>query len=238
MTQTLQALDATLARFVTFLPVLFAALIVLIVGWIVAIILGRLADLALERLGFDSLIRRGKVHEKLMEHGSEYDPSRIVGAIVFWAVLITTFMISADILGLTAVTVLLTRLVAFLPFVAVAVIALVVAVALAQIAYDAIIALIGDRVEGARAIAQAAKWGIIAFGIFVALSQLQIAPVIVNGLFLAFVGSIALAFAISFGWGNIELAKEITDNWYRRTATQAESNKPEEGEEKGKRPAA
>jgi uncharacterized protein YhhL (DUF1145 family) len=238
MEQTIQALDATFARFVAFLPTLLGALVVLIVGWIVAILLGRLADTILERLGFDSLIHRGKVHETLQEHGSSYDPSRIVGAIVFWAALITTFLLTANILGLTGISELLTGLVAFLPYVAVAAIALVVAVALAQIAYDAIIALIGDRVEGAQAIASAAKWGIIAFGIFMALSQLQIAPVIVNGLFLAFVGAIALAFAISFGWGNIELAKEITEHWYRKTTEQAKTDKPESGEEKGKRPAA
>lgn len=238
MDQTLLALDETFARFVAFLPSLFAAIVVLIVGWIIAIILGRLTDAVLERLGFDNLIHRGKVHETLQEQGSQYDPSKIVGAIVFWAALITTFLLTADILGLTGISILLTRLVAFLPFVAIAVIALVVAVALAQIAYDAIIALIGDRVEGSVAIAKAAKWGIIAFGIFVALSQLQIAPVIVNGLFLALVGSIALAFAISFGWGNIELAKELTNNWYRRTAEQVQTDEPREGENKDEQSAA
>ena len=238
MEQTLQVLDGIFAGFLDFLPSLIGATFVLVIGWGIAILLGRLTNAFLERLGFDSLIHRGKVHETLGEHGGHYDPSRIVGAIVFWAVLITTFMLTADILGLTGISTVLAGLVAFLPFVAIAIIALVVTVALAQIAYDAIIALIGDRVEGAVAIASAAKWGIIAFGVFVALSQLQIAPIIVNGLFLAFVGAIALAFAISFGWGNIELAKEITENWYRRTAEQTRATKPQEGEDKEKRPAA
>ncbi len=232
MEQTLQVLDGIFAGFLAFLPSLIGATIILVVGWGIAILLGRLANAILERLGFDNLIYRGKVHETLGKHGGHYDPSRIVGAIVFWAVLITTFMLTADILGLTGISEVLAGVVAFLPFVAIAIIALVVTVALAQIAYEAIIALIGDRVDGAGAIASAAKWGIIAFGIFVALSQLQIAPVIVNGLFLAFVGAIALAFAISFGWGNIDLAKEITESWYHRTAEQARETKPKESEEK------
>lgn len=238
MEQTLQVLDGIFAGFLAFLPSLIGATLVLVIGWGVAILLGRLTNAILERLGFDSLIHRGRVHETLGEHGGHYDPSRIVGTIVFWAVLITAFMLTADVLGLTGVSVALGGVVAFLPFVAIAIIALVVTVALAQIAHDAIITLLGERVEGAHAIASAAKWGIIAFGIFVALSQLQIAPVIVNGLFLAFVGAVAVAFAISFGWGNIELAREITNNWYRRTAEQAKQTKPQKDENKEDRPAA
>lgn len=232
MIQTFQALDAMFAGFVGFLPTLLGATVVLVVGWVVSILLGRGTDALLERVGFDALISRGRVQDTLMEHGGQFDPSHIVGTIVYWAALITTFLLTANILGLTAVSDLLIRLVAFLPFVAIAVIALFVAVAFGQIAYDAIMALIGDRVEGATAIASAAKWGIIAFGIFVALSQLQIAPVIVNGLFLALVGAIALAFAVSFGWGNIELAREITEKWYRRTSAEVSSKKP--GETEGK----
>lgn len=239
MNQIADSFDATFSNFIGFLPTLAAAIVVLIAGWIVAWLLGSLTDSVLERLGFDNLVQRGKVKETFRDHGSHYDPSRIVGAIVFWAALITTFLLTADILGLTAISTLLTGLVAFLPFVAVAVIALVVAVALAQIAYDAIIALIGDRVEGAVAIASAAKWGIIAFGIFVALSHLRIAPVVVNGVFLVFISAIGLAFAISFGWGNIELAREITGNWYHRTMRQPESSSSSRDEqEKGDRPAA
>ena len=241
MEQTLQVLDGIFAGFLAFLPSLIGATLVLVIGWGVAILLGRLTNAILERLGFDRLIHRGRVHETLGEHGGHYDPSRIVGTIVFWAVLITAFMLTADVLGLTGVSVALGGVVAFLPFVAIAIIALVVTVALAQIAHDAIITLLGERVEGAHAIASAAKWGSIAFGIFVALSQLQIAPVIVNGLFLAFVGAVAVAFAISFGWGNIELAREITNNWYRRTSEQAKQTKqtkPQKDENKEDRPAA
>lgn len=211
-----RSLQTTLVGIAAFLPNLLGAIAVLIVGWILAAVLARISNAVLERLGFDNLIERGRVRETMVEHGSEYDPSRIVGTVVFWSVLVTTFLLAADILGLKAVSVLLTRLIAFMPFVAVAVIAVVVAVALAQIAYDAIVALIGERVEGSHTIAAAAKWGIIVFGVFIALSQLQIAPAIVNGLFLAVVGGLALAFAISFGLGNVDLAKDVTRDWHNR----------------------
>ncbi len=200
----------------SFLPTLIVALVVLIVGWIIAALLARLTRAILKRVGFDALIERGRVKETLALQESRFDPSRIIGTIVFWVVLVTTFLATANILGLTALSVLLTRLIVFLPVLAIAVIVLVIAVALAQIAYEAIIALLGDRNDSATAIASIAKWGIIVAGVFIALSHLRIAPVIINGLFLALVGGLAIAFAISFGLGNIDLAKEITGNWYHR----------------------
>jgi hypothetical protein len=232
MEQLIQGLETTWARIVAFLPNLLGAIAILIVGWIIAIVLAKVTNGLLERVGFDKVVQRGRLQESMGDHGSRFDPSRIVGAIVFWAVLITTILLAANALGLEAVSTLLISLVAFLPLVAVAVIAVVVAVALGEIASDALIALMGDRVEGAETIATVTKWAIIAFGIFIALSQLQIAPAIVNGLFLAVVGSLALAFAISFGLGNVELARRLTGDWYNRASGEAEKM------DQKKRPAA
>jgi hypothetical protein len=232
MEQLIQGLETTWARIVAFLPNLLGAIAILIVGWIIAIVLAKVTNSLLERVGFDKVVQRGRLQESMGDHGSRFDPSRIVGAIVFWAVLITTILLAANALGLEAVSTLLISLVAFLPLVAVAVIAVVVAVALGEIASDALIALMGDRVEGAETIATVTKWAIIAFGIFIALSQLQIAPAIVNGLFLAVVGSLALAFAISFGLGNVELARRLTGDWYNRASGEAEKM------DQKKRPAA
>jgi hypothetical protein len=222
MEQIINALANTLTSIVAFLPNLLGAVVILIVGWIIAIVLARVTNGLLERVGFDRLVQRGPLKESAIDHGGKFDPSRIVGSIVFWAVLITTILLAANALGLTAISTLLVSLVAFLPLVAVAVIAIVVAVALGEIAYDALIALMGERVEGSETIAAVSKWAIIGFGVFVALSQLQIAPAIVNGLFLGLVGALALAFAISFGLGNVELARKVTGDWYNRAWGKAE----------------
>lgn len=228
MQQIVDTLSRTLAGIIAFLPNLLGAILILIVGWIVAAVLRNLTDRVLESVGFDNLVQRGKVRERMEHTGRAFDPSQIVASIVYWAVLITTFLLAANALGLAAISELLTRLVVFLPLVLVAIVVVVVAVAIAEIAFEAIMASIGDRVEGASVIANVARWSIIAFGIFAALSQLQIASSIVNALFFAIIGAISVAFAISFGLGNVDLAKEVTRNWYNRAQGKVEKAKEEE----------
>lgn len=228
MQQILDTLSGILASIVAFVPNLLAAVVILIVGWLIAVVLRNLTDRALESVGFDNLIQRGKVRERMEQTGQSFDPSSIVASIVYWAVLITTFLLAANALGLTAISELLTRLVVFLPLVLVAIVVVAIAVAIAEIAYEGIMASIGERVEGASVIASVARWAIIAFGIFAALSQLQVAPAIVNTLFIAIIGSVAVAFAISFGLGNVELARDVTRNWYNKTRGKVEEAKDEE----------
>lgn len=217
MEQIIRTLTGTFTQIAAFLPNLLGAIIILIVGWAIAWALRKATDGALERIGFDNLIQRGRVKERMEQTGQLFDPSQIVGNIVYWAILITTFLLAANALGLAAISELLTRLVIFLPLVLVAIVVVIVAVAIAEIAYEAIMASVGARIEGGEVIAQIAKWSIIAFGVFAALSQLRVAPIIVSTVFIAIIGAVSVALAIAFGLGNVELAKEISRNWYEKT---------------------
>ena len=62
-------------------------------------------------------------------------------------------------------------------------------------------------------IARVAVWG---FAIVIAVNQIGVATTIVNTLFMAMVGSVAVAFALAFGLGGRETAAEIVRNWYAR----------------------
>lgn len=233
MEQIINTLTDTFAQIVAFLPNLLGTIIILIIGWVVAWVLRKATNSALERVGFDNLIQRGRVKEKMQQTGQFFDPSQIVANIVYWAILITTFLLAANALGLAAISELLTRLVIFLPLVLVAIVVVVVAVAIGEIAYEAIMASVAPRIEGGEVIARIAKWSIIAFGVFAALSQLRVAPTIVSTVFIAIVGAVSIAFAIAFGLGNVELAKELTKSWYEKT----QKRRMEEAERRH-RPAA
>ena len=56
----------------------------------------------------------------------------------------------------------------------------------------------------------------LAFAVIIALNQLQIGAEIVNTLFMAVVGMIALATALAFGLGGREVAGRILEGWYAR----------------------
>jgi hypothetical protein len=55
---------------------------------------------------------------------------------------------------------------------------------------------------------------VVVLAIFMALQQLGIASDIVTTAFAIVFGAVALAFALSFGLGNRDLAAEVTREWY------------------------
>jgi hypothetical protein len=64
-------------------------------------------------------------------------------------------------------------------------------------------------------LANIARYAIIGFAALIALEQLQIAPSLLNILFTAIVGAVALAFALAFGLGG----REAAQRWLARGET-------------------
>jgi hypothetical protein len=64
-------------------------------------------------------------------------------------------------------------------------------------------------------LATIAKVAVWAFAIVIAVNQIGIATTIVNTLFMATVGAVAVAFALAFGLGGRETAAQIVQGWYQ-----------------------
>jgi hypothetical protein len=74
--------------------------------------------------------------------------------------------------------------------------------------------------------ASIARYAIIGFAALIALEQLQIAPALLNILFTAIVGALALAFALAFGLGGRETAQRLlsrTETTVNNTASQMQA---------------
>jgi hypothetical protein len=67
-------------------------------------------------------------------------------------------------------------------------------------------------------IARVAVW---AFAIVVAVNQIGVAATLVNTLFMAVVGALALATGLAFGLGGRETAAQIVRGWYERGQAEA-----------------
>ncbi|MCU1386635.1 MAG: small-conductance mechanosensitive ion channel [Acidobacteria bacterium] len=202
-----QALVDTGMTLIAFLPNVIIALVVFVLGWAFGSVLGRAVchlialtriDNALHRAGFDKLSEKA---------GIKISIASFLGSLVKWLVVVAFTIASAEILGLSQVTQTLRDILAYIPQVIIAAIILVIA------------ALLGDFVSrliehGTRGIgvkghfaAQVAKWSIIIVGgIFPALTQLKIAPGLVEVLFTGIVFALSLALGLAFGLGGREAA--------------------------------
>jgi len=63
---------------------------------------------------------------------------------------------------------------------------------------------------------------VLGFAVLIALNQLQIGAAIVNTLFMALVGALALAAALAFGLGGRDVAARILEDWYAHRRAVAE----------------
>ncbi|MDQ3571036.1 MAG: hypothetical protein M3396_10560 [Actinomycetota bacterium] len=184
-----------------FVPKLFAFLVILVIGWFVAKAIAKLINGILERVGFDQAVERGGV-KKALER-SKYDASDVLGKIVYYAVLLLVLQMAFGVFGTNLVSALIAGVIAFLPKVFAAIIIVIVAAAIAAAAKEIVQTALGGLSYG-KALAGVASAAIMATGLFAALSQLQIAPAIVNGLFYALLAIVAGSAVIAIGGGGIQ----------------------------------
>lgn len=199
------------------IPRLIAFGLILLVGWIVAGLLGKAVAGLLKAIKFNELAQRAGITQFVQNMGVKADPATLLGQIVMWFIRLLALVIAFDALGLPAVSKIIQQFLTWLPNLVVAMVILVIAGLLAN--------AVGDLVRGATTsagfsnpnllatIARAAVWG---FGIIVAVNQIGVASTLVNTLFMGLVGALALALGLAFGLGGRETAGEIVQGWYEQ----------------------
>lgn len=201
---------AGLATFYAFLPSLIGALLILVVGWVVASLLYALTDKLLDAVRFDALMARTGVDEAINRSGVRIDPSNLVATLVKWTVLLVAFMMAADALNLTQLSLGISAILGYIPNVVAAVAILGLGIILAG--------FVGQLVRGAAAtaglrtadiMADLSYWAITIFAALGAIGQLNIAPTLVQTLYTAVIAAVALAAALAFGLGMREQARDV-----------------------------
>jgi hypothetical protein len=197
-------------RFINFVPTLIGALLVFLLGLIVASILGKVVERIIRVIRIDQAVEHINITEKLKEHGINITVSAFFGKLVQWFLVLVFLMAATDILGLNQVTNFLNNIITYLPNVIVATIILTIAFLLGNLVY--VIVRSSTRAAGvmsATLLATMIKWAIVIFGILAALIQLGIAVSLVNTIFIGLIATISLAAGLAFGLGGREEAALI-----------------------------
>lgn len=216
----LQSLQTGFNQFVSYLPQLLGALIVLLVGYVIAKILYKAVTKLLQKAKLDQRLTEnqgGRFVEKVSPGGS---PAALVGSVVFWVVMLFVISSAIGTLGIPAVTNFMNQVLAYLPNVIAALLIFIVAAAVAGAVGGLVHRTMGDTPTGkiVRAAVPAIVMGI---AVFMILTQLGIAPVIVTITYVALVGSTALAAALAFGLGGRDAAAELVNSGYRKAQEQS-----------------
>jgi len=207
---TVQALQDLWEGFLNFIPVLIGAIIVFVIGWFFAVLIGKIVTEILKKLKFNQIFEKGNWKAALEKAEIKVDAAGFIGAIVKWVLVIVVLQIAVGILGWTDFAVLLDKVIAYLPNVVVAALIFVVAVIVADILQKLVVAAAeGAKFTYTRFAGAIVKWAIWIFAILAILRQLVIAPVLVETLFSAIVYGVVAVFVIAFGLGGKDVAAEM-----------------------------
>lgn len=191
-----------------FLPQLFVALLVLILGWIIGAMLGRVVHNLFVKLRIGEALDRAGADNLVKKAGYHFKPAQFTGYLVKWFIILAFSIVAFDILGLQEVTVFMREVVlGYLPQVFVAVLILFATVIIANLASKALEAAL--RTGGTKNPAffgKVAYYLVIAFGVMAVLNQLSIADELVETLFTGIVFALSLAIGLAFGLGGKEAA--------------------------------
>ncbi len=207
---TINALQNLWEGFIDFIPELIGALIVLIIGWLIASWIGKLVAEILKRLRVDKIFEKSKWDEALEKAEFKMKISEFIGGIIKWILVIVFLMAAVEILNLKAFSNFLGSIVAWLPNLVVAAAIFVVAVILSDFIEKLMKAIVSKMDVGyTKVLGSIIRWAIWIFAILAILSQLGVAETIINTLIQGFVGLIVISSAIAFGLGGKDVAKEI-----------------------------
>src|SRR3989344_4480658 len=164
---------------VSFVPQLIVALVVFIIGWIIAVALGKVVEQIIKAIKVDMALRSLGMEEAVSSAGMKLDSGAFIGGLVRWFFILVFLFAAIDVLGLTQVTEFLRSVVlTYVPQVIVASLILVAAALLAEVMHRIVSSSArAAHLPAAGFVGGVTKWSIWIFAILAALFQLGIAGV-------------------------------------------------------------
>ena len=200
-----------------FLPRLGGAVLLLLVGLLVAALVGRLARGALEAAGADGLSDRWGIGDVLERAGLGRSLSRLIGRVLRIAVSVVVVLAALSLVGLQFLDQALNEAVLFLPNLLVAAVLLLAGVVLGGFAREW-----GDRVGNQMdlplPLGRVAQVAVVAVFAITAAAQVAVSTAILMVFVILLLGAAGATFALAFGLGGREVARELSAGRYLRTA--------------------
>ena len=198
--------------FVSFLPSFVGALIIIIVGLIVAWALRTVVERLFGYLKLDPLLKKAGLGTIFERGGLQVNTGKFFGFLVYWFIVIFFALAATDTLGLFGVSLFLRDVISYLPNIVVAVLIMLAAVLLASFLKSLVKASVASaRISGSKFLGSFVWWVVMVFGFLTALMQLGIATAIINTLITGIIAMIVIAGGISFGLGGKDYASHLLE---------------------------
>jgi small-conductance mechanosensitive channel len=201
----------------SFLPDVVNGLIVLLVGYLIARIIGWLVRLVLRKAGLDDLSERRGIVSGLRGLGIGLTPSRLIGQTVFGLLFLSFAITAVRLMRFETVAILLERLLDFLPNVIAALVVFLVGSMVSRLAgnWVSLIAAAGG-LDYARRLGSLVQYVVGLFVMVLALGVLGIQVGLLVTAITIMIGAFGLAIGLALGLGARTIVYHIVAGYYVR----------------------
>ena len=205
-----------------FAPKIVAMVVVLVLGYLVARIVARVAMVLSEKLGLQTAAARSGLADSMQHMGIKRNLPTIVATIVFWLLMCVFIMAAFNILDMPDVSAAMSGVVSFIPKLLVATIVVVVGLLVASF-LRGVVATSADRVglSYAEHLATAFYYVLVLVTFHAALTHLGMNLQLLENMLLIAFGALAVGFALAFGFGGRDVVGGILAGYYIRQRLQA-----------------
>jgi len=212
----LESLQALFIKIVAYTPNIIAALLLVIVGYIVARLIAFIITSLCNQIGLNKLSAKVGISNVLEKSGVKRFSS-IIGTIIFWMIMLTFLVSSANTLGLERVSTAIDSFILYLPKVIAAALVLLVGLFVSSFFKNAIETSTSHmNVEYGQALSKTAYSLLVVVSIVLAVSQLDIDVTLIIRIISIALLAIAVAVMLSLGLGTRDISSNVMSGIYLR----------------------
>lgn len=217
----LSIIQPFLQNLIGFVANLLLAIVVFVIGYLIAIGIGTIITEVLKSIRFNKLFDKEGWSKALQRANISVNPSEFIGGIVKWVFVIVALLIAVDILKLAQFGMILAQVLNYLPNVVVAALIFVAAVIISDIIEKVVRVTVERMKVGYGYIASSiVTWAIWIFTIFLILDQLlpksNLLQTLYSAIIYGIVFALSLGIALAIGLGGKETASEIISDMKRK----------------------
>ncbi len=207
---TTTAISDAWTRIIDFLPSLIGAIVIILVGLIIAAILRWAVVKILETVRIQRLFDQIRFTEAMKKAGLVVKISEVSGEFVKWLTIIIFLIPAAEVLGLDQISNLLDSVIRYIPNIAVTIFIVLIGVVIAHFLSQIVRAsAAGIGAQTAGILSTLTRYAIYIFVAIIAMQQLGIALPLVNILITGLVAALAIASGLAFGLGGQSAAADL-----------------------------
>ncbi len=218
----MQPVEAMWTSVMGFLPTLVSVILILIIGWILAMVAQKVITRFLKLARLDTVSEKIGIANILTKGDINYTLSEILGVLIYWLIMLVVMLAAVNALQLTVAAQLLNQVILYIPNVIASVFILVLGIFFASIVANTVRTTAANAgIQQARTLGQFTQVIIVIFTIVESLNQLKIDTTVIQLFVKAVLAALALGVGLAIGLG----CKEMAGKYVQQLVDSFKSNK-------------